>query len=208
MSCSSSSTCCFHGCPNLPAPDSAKCERHKHRTKCSIAQCNNQVYARNRCVRHGGKRRCAYAGGCSSNARSGQFCCKHDEDPTKKRYCTSPGCNHVARARGRCVSHGGGHKCMVPNCIAFARQGGMCRRHKSLAAKVASTHDTSSVTSDDSSTTSLDARHRGDSSNELFDMRVLSAVFGTDFKAALNVGVVKIECGLDEYTMLDAYLNA
>ncbi|KAF0696354.1 Aste57867_12878 [Aphanomyces stellatus] len=137
----SPSTCTFHGCANAPAFNSIKCTFHRHRAKCSVATCVNQVYARGYCVRHGGKRRCAVVG-CDGNARAGPHCCKHSHDVAKKRLCGMDGCRHVARARGRCVSHGGGRECSIADCTQHVRRGGVCRRHTSSSPTLASSEAT------------------------------------------------------------------
>ncbi|KAF0696356.1 Aste57867_12880 [Aphanomyces stellatus] len=127
--------CFFHGCANVRAANSPKCDAHKHRSKCTVADCFNQVYARNLCVRHGGKKQCAFDR-CEGNARAGPFCCKHNTGETKKRFCTAPGCSHVARAKGLCVSHGGGRKCEAEGCASYARDRGFCRRHRIPAVRI------------------------------------------------------------------------
>ncbi|KAF0696358.1 Aste57867_12882 [Aphanomyces stellatus] len=129
MTQSTTPLCFFHGCTNVRAANSPKCDAHKHRAKCTVADCFNQVYARNLCVRHGGKKQCAFDG-CQGNARAGPFCCRHNTTASKKRFCSAPGCSHVARAKGLCVSHGGGRKCEAGGCASYARDGGYCRRHR------------------------------------------------------------------------------
>ncbi|KAF0727077.1 hypothetical protein Ae201684P_015819 [Aphanomyces euteiches] len=76
-------TCVFTDCklPVLPGLD--RCLLHRHRRKCMVETCTNQVYARNRCVRHGGKKKCIHPG-CRINVLVGDLC-----------------------ARRRCERHGG-----------------------------------------------------------------------------------------------------
>ncbi|KDO18636.1 hypothetical protein SPRG_15971 [Saprolegnia parasitica CBS 223.65] len=125
---SSPEICRFNGCSN-PAIDAlAKCNFHRHRLPCSVARCNNIVYARQLCVRHGGKPKCAHDD-CDANARPGGFCYRHTE-VRSKRLCTQPLCTNAAHARGLCVRHGGGRRCRVDGCKTLARKGGCCVRHR------------------------------------------------------------------------------
>ncbi|KAF0691146.1 Aste57867_17570 [Aphanomyces stellatus] len=69
--------CLFTNC-NEPALDGLdRCFLHRHRRQCLVGNCTNQVYARNRCVRHGGKKKCQYAGGCRINVFVGDYCARH-----------------------------------------------------------------------------------------------------------------------------------
>ncbi|KAH9120036.1 hypothetical protein AeMF1_007606, partial [Aphanomyces euteiches] len=106
----------------------AKCDVHKHRTKCAIPSCENQTYARNRCVKHGGKPKCLY-NGCDANVRSQGLCCRHGPGNVKS-ICQVDGCVKVAHARHRCVRHGGGLQCKMEGCNAHARSRGVCGRHR------------------------------------------------------------------------------
>ncbi|KAF0722350.1 hypothetical protein Ae201684P_010003 [Aphanomyces euteiches] len=122
-------TCYFKGCENAVVDGSLKCSFHRHRTQCAIQDCHNQVYARNLCVRHGGKKPCLHEG-CTGNARRGDFCTRHGATSYKK-VCSEPGCSRVAHARQKCVRHGGGRKCNAQGCETHARTrlGGFCHRH-------------------------------------------------------------------------------
>ncbi|OQR85999.1 hypothetical protein ACHHYP_11102 [Achlya hypogyna] len=120
-------TCYFNDCGNLALTDSSKCEFHKHRLKCLMDDCHNQVYARRLCVRHGGKKLCDVPD-CSRNARLGKFCSLHGI-ATHKRHCNEEGCTKMAHARGKCVRHGGGRRCEHPGCPSHARHKGFCSRH-------------------------------------------------------------------------------
>ncbi|EQC30500.1 hypothetical protein SDRG_11816 [Saprolegnia diclina VS20] len=120
-------TCFFNGCTNPRLPMSVKCDFHKHRLQCLDDGCHNQVYARHRCVRHGGKLRCAHPT-CDRNVRLGAFCSSHGQS-TAKRHCSEPGCTTQAHARGLCVRHGGGRPCAAPGCPLHARTRGFCARH-------------------------------------------------------------------------------
>ncbi|KDO22485.1 hypothetical protein SPRG_12767 [Saprolegnia parasitica CBS 223.65] len=123
-------TCYFNDCNNAALSDSSKCEFHKHRLKCLIDGCHNQVYARRLCVRHGGKKLCAFPD-CNRNARLGKFCSLHGV-VTHKRHCNEDGCLKMAHARGKCVRHGGGRRCAHPECPSHARHKGYCSRHAIL----------------------------------------------------------------------------
>ncbi|KAF0693153.1 Aste57867_15844 [Aphanomyces stellatus] len=95
--------CLFNDC-TAPGHFAGKCDRHKGKVQCQIAECFNQVYARRLCVRHGGKLQCQ-APGCMANARAHGFCCKHGAKSIKK-YCQEPGCDRKARFQHRCANHG------------------------------------------------------------------------------------------------------
>ncbi|ETV97372.1 hypothetical protein H310_09707 [Aphanomyces invadans] len=120
-------TCVFNGCTNDAMPHSFKCLFHVHRGQCSAEACHNQVYARGRCVRHGGKKKCR-AVDCTVNARVGSFCTKHS--PTHLiRTCSHPGCDKQAHWKRRCFRHGGARVCAVEGCVTYARNRGLCARH-------------------------------------------------------------------------------
>ncbi|KDO18633.1 hypothetical protein SPRG_15968 [Saprolegnia parasitica CBS 223.65] len=119
--------CRFNGCENIALPNLAKCDFHRHRLPCQVHGCNNIVYARKLCVRHGGKPQCRHDG-CDANARGGGFCARHAKVQVK-HVCIEPLCNNVAHAKSKCVRHGGGRRCREPECNTLARLGGLCRRH-------------------------------------------------------------------------------
>ncbi|OQR95772.1 hypothetical protein THRCLA_22074 [Thraustotheca clavata] len=52
--------CVFRDCSEPVLPDSHKCAFHKNRRLCSVVGCENQVYARKLCVKHGARKRCAF----------------------------------------------------------------------------------------------------------------------------------------------------
>ncbi|KAF0720224.1 Aste57867_462 [Aphanomyces stellatus] len=55
------------------------CTRHAGpmiKKKCSEPDCPNLAHNYNKCVRHGGGRKCKF-GGCLTHARSGGYCCRH-----------------------------------------------------------------------------------------------------------------------------------
>ncbi|KAF0719003.1 Aste57867_1346 [Aphanomyces stellatus] len=119
--------CFFNECDNDVDDSDWKCHFHKHRSRCLVDACHNQVYARNLCVRHGGKKACSVQG-CSANARVGSLCSKH-ATPATKKVCMVDGCTKQAHARYKCVRHGGGSHCKVAGCTSNSRSNGMCSRH-------------------------------------------------------------------------------
>ncbi|ETV78080.1 hypothetical protein H257_08288 [Aphanomyces astaci] len=98
-------TCGFNGCPHAPLP---------HPTML-VPEAPPEM-------RH---RRLLQSSG---NARVGSYCCKHSASSTKTT-CVVDGCTKTARARHRCVAHGGGRNCTVGGCKAHTRQRGLCQRH-------------------------------------------------------------------------------
>ncbi|KDO27119.1 hypothetical protein SPRG_07830 [Saprolegnia parasitica CBS 223.65] len=52
--------CVFRDCSEPVLPDSHKCAFHKNRRLCSVIGCENQVYARKLCVKHGARKRCSF----------------------------------------------------------------------------------------------------------------------------------------------------
>ncbi|EQC25930.1 hypothetical protein SDRG_16229, partial [Saprolegnia diclina VS20] len=127
MRAPSSTSCRFNGCTQRALPVLGKCEFHRHRLVCHIDGCNNIVYARQLCVRHGGKLQCAQDD-CSANARIDGYCSRHAL-PTAKRACSEPHCRNLAHSRSKCVRHGGARRCGEELCVSLARTGGFCRRH-------------------------------------------------------------------------------
>ncbi|KAF0691083.1 Aste57867_17621 [Aphanomyces stellatus] len=124
------SICFFNDCSNPVLPNSWKCHFHRHRGRCHVDDCRNQVYARHLCGRHGGKKQCKVEG-CTLNARLGSVCCKHGAGSLRK-LCSHPNCTKQVHARDRCVRHGGGRQCRKDGCKNHARSGGYCRRHGHL----------------------------------------------------------------------------
>ncbi|KDO26601.1 hypothetical protein SPRG_08005 [Saprolegnia parasitica CBS 223.65] len=121
-------TCFFNECNQAVVPGSWKCVFHRHRSRCQVDDCRNQVYARSLCVRHGGKRKCE-APDCGVHVRQGRFCTLHGPKVDKPR-CTEEGCEKQAHMRSKCVRHGGGRLCKVQHCTTYARGGGLCWRHR------------------------------------------------------------------------------
>jgi hypothetical protein len=85
------------------------------------------VYARGRCVRHGGKKQCQFEN-CKNTVHGGNFCASHG-GLTSKRFCSVEGCMKQAHARKRCVRHGGGRLCGISGCLHHARVSGFCYAH-------------------------------------------------------------------------------
>ncbi|ETV97397.1 hypothetical protein H310_09731 [Aphanomyces invadans] len=122
--------CYFNDCTAAALDGATKCHFHRHRGCCAVTDCRNQVYARQLCVKHGGKRQCAMPN-CTANSRVGNLCSRHTTVSLKKT-CSEPGCTKQPRALGRCVTHGGGKKCASPGCTSNARLTNHCPRHRRL----------------------------------------------------------------------------
>ncbi|KAH9164800.1 hypothetical protein AeNC1_018629 [Aphanomyces euteiches] len=118
--------CNVNGCIHPAVANSWRCRHHRHRGLCIVDNCNNQVYARQLCCRHGAKKTCEH-NGCTLRARWNNLCYKHG---AQKKPCSEPGCGQPAQARQKCVKHGGGRKCNADGCTAHARAGGFCQRHR------------------------------------------------------------------------------
>ncbi|OQR89938.1 hypothetical protein ACHHYP_05930 [Achlya hypogyna] len=124
--------CFVLGC-DLPPATGDKCEKHKHRAKCQgDPSCHNQVYARGRCVRHGGKKPCLYHG-CTGNARRNDKCHRHGG--ARHRLCSEPGCDKIVSERRKCSRHGDTALCHFPQCLLKARLQGFCGTHFRFKAK-------------------------------------------------------------------------
>ncbi|KAG9407705.1 hypothetical protein AC1031_002422, partial [Aphanomyces cochlioides] len=119
--------CTFKDCANQVHGGLYKCKFLKARKQCCMDGCLNIVYARNLCVRHGGKKKCT-APGCKSNAYGGDFSGQHG-GIVSKRFCKFQGCSKQAHARGLCVRHGGGRICTIHDCSHHARDNGLCQKH-------------------------------------------------------------------------------
>ncbi|EQC39435.1 hypothetical protein SDRG_03637 [Saprolegnia diclina VS20] len=52
--------CVFRDCSEPVLSNSDKCAFHKNRRLCSVIGCENQVYARKLCVKHGARKRCSF----------------------------------------------------------------------------------------------------------------------------------------------------
>ncbi|CAK4207864.1 unnamed protein product [Aphanomyces euteiches] len=83
--------CLFNHCSNFAVHGTGKCSFHKHRSKCSIEDCNNQAVIHTKCVRHGGKRLCQ-EDGCHRHSRVGRFCQKHGRKTANKHNKPEFGC--------------------------------------------------------------------------------------------------------------------
>ncbi|KDO15829.1 hypothetical protein SPRG_18635, partial [Saprolegnia parasitica CBS 223.65] len=114
-----STPCLFDGCTNPSLPSRNKCHFHRYRSKCSVDDCFNQVYARRLCVSHGGKKLCKHPH-CATPARIGDYCTKHTTRiPAACQF--GGGCARPATAGGLCTLHGGGTPCAVDCCLMPAR---------------------------------------------------------------------------------------
>ncbi|KDO21261.1 hypothetical protein SPRG_13560 [Saprolegnia parasitica CBS 223.65] len=122
------SLCIFDGCFRQRLLNLTKCDFHKSRSLCKAPACRNQVYARQLCVTHGGRRPCIHAD-CPANARIGPYCCRHGPKSGKK-LCREPGCANIQHTKGKCIRHGGGRQCRKDHCETHARVGGFCWRHR------------------------------------------------------------------------------
>ncbi|EQC36666.1 hypothetical protein SDRG_06102 [Saprolegnia diclina VS20] len=140
MATSAPTHCLFDGCSNPTLPARDKCHFHRYRTKCSVADCFNQVYARRLCVSHGGKKLCMHPQ-CTTPARIGDYCTKHStRGPAMCQF--SGGCTHPVSARGFCTLHGGGTPCAVDCCLMPARVGQFCWSHRNRIMPSAATTTT------------------------------------------------------------------
>ncbi|CAK4079903.1 unnamed protein product [Aphanomyces euteiches] len=139
--------CFFNGCTNPAKPDDWRCTFHRARSRCQVAGCNSQVYARHLCVKHGGKKTCQVAG-CERNVRLGTLCTRH-AGPIVKKRCQEPNCPNLAHNFNKCVRHGGGRKCKFGGCLTHARSGGYCCRHTRIVKENAEKESASSETSDE-----------------------------------------------------------
>ncbi|KAF0696190.1 Aste57867_13041 [Aphanomyces stellatus] len=95
---------------------------------CSFPGCPNKVYARQHCVKHGGRATCQ-APDCPRNARRFGFCWLHDTSKGPRTQCKMDGCEKAAHKHRLCARHGGAQKCKVSGCEAYARSKGVCQKH-------------------------------------------------------------------------------
>ena len=100
---------------------------------CRVANCPNQVYARQLCVSHGGQWTCQEPDWVA-NARAGGLCRRHGE--VKNKFCSSPGCTKLVYAHRKRARHGGRRPCKVEGCGTHARKGGYCRQHLQIEQKM------------------------------------------------------------------------
>ncbi|OQR89934.1 hypothetical protein ACHHYP_05929 [Achlya hypogyna] len=108
----------------------AQCAFHRHRAKCvGDPLCLNQVYARQRCVRHGGKKLCTEPG-CRRNARNNSLCFRHAAAVAPPPACAVDGCGKPVHAKGKCLPHSGVRRCREPLCNLYARHAGFCTQHR------------------------------------------------------------------------------
>ncbi|CAK4409788.1 unnamed protein product [Aphanomyces euteiches] len=50
-------------------------------------------------------------------------------EKTVQHQCQHQGCERLVVSRRACIRHGGGPRCMVPNCLSGAKTGGRCWKH-------------------------------------------------------------------------------
>ncbi|OQS07800.1 hypothetical protein THRCLA_00204 [Thraustotheca clavata] len=133
-----STLCLFLGCSNAALPSLDKCAFHRYRSKCKVEGCYNQVYARQLCVCHGGKKICEFPF-CLTTVRTGNFCARHTKK--SKPTCTEEGCQLTAYANTKCIRHGGGKACLVDDCTMPVRMGNFCWRHRNRVVSTESEAD-------------------------------------------------------------------
>ncbi|RHX97844.1 hypothetical protein DYB38_006456 [Aphanomyces astaci] len=123
-------SCVFNDCLRVVPPGATKCDFHKDKKQCVVSECFNQVVARGRCSKHGGRPRCAHDT-CMLPAKGGEFCLRHG-GVSSRQLCRMAGCSKQAHAKQLCVKHGGGSKCFFPGCSRHSRKAGLCHRHRRL----------------------------------------------------------------------------
>ncbi|KAF0699648.1 Aste57867_9793 [Aphanomyces stellatus] len=170
--------CYFKGCSRPTTGDSVKCEFHKQRSICLVQDCRNQVFARNLCVRHGGKKTCRHDG-CNENVRLGDLCGKHGAGSTRK-LCIETGCEKFAQTRQRCSAHGGGQRCKLEGCSTHARKGGYCTRHTNLSRENLVAKYSPMPASPTSSTASSDSTTKSNVSSSKMSLRNILNEFVVD----------------------------
>ena len=103
-----------------------KCITHGGGKRCGFEGCKKIAQRGGRCSAHGGGRRCSEPG-CTKHAQGRTLrCVKHGGG----RRCQVAGCPRSAAGRTmKCVKHGGGTRCTVEGCNRLAKSGGKCRGH-------------------------------------------------------------------------------
>ncbi|KAF0685271.1 Aste57867_22800 [Aphanomyces stellatus] len=140
-------SCVFNACLRPVPPGATTCDFHKNKKQCLEPGCANQVVARLRCSRHGGRPRCA-VDTCVLPAKGGIHCLGHGGVSSRER-CDVAGCGKQAHAKHRCVKHGGGTKCYYPTCTRHSRKGGLCYRHRKVEEFVLGNDGSTTITIDD-----------------------------------------------------------
>ncbi|XP_047084851.1 uncharacterized protein LOC124696120, partial [Lolium rigidum] len=110
--------CMVEGCTNGAHGSTPLCVFHNsrpHKRCCAVvgctkaaSSCRSSVGRTDRCIKHGGGKRCKYDG-CGKGAQGNtDYCITHGGG----RRCKSQGCRKSAQGRSDyCVEHGGGRRC-------------------------------------------------------------------------------------------------
>ncbi|XP_040242151.1 uncharacterized protein [Aegilops tauschii subsp. strangulata] len=146
---SASKGCMVQGCTNVAHGGTPLCichgsRMHKKRgcavSGCTKGACSGSQGRTDRCVKHGGGKRCKYDG-CGKGAQGNtDFCIAHGGG----RRCKFQGCGKSAQGRtDYCIKHGGGRRCMVLGCNMSAAYGtDFCSMHRtSLLSGYNSAHE-------------------------------------------------------------------
>ncbi|CAM0874113.1 unnamed protein product [Alopecurus aequalis] len=122
---SGSKGCTVRGCTNGAHGDTPLCIFHNSRPHkrccevigCITAACKGSQGSIDRCVKHGGGKRCKYDA-CGKGAQgTTDYCIAHGGG----RRCKFPGCTKSAQGRyDYCIRHGGGRRCKFLECSASA----------------------------------------------------------------------------------------
>lgn len=115
--------CMVEGCTNGAHGSTPLCVFHNsrpHKRCCAVvgctkaaSSCKSSVGRTDRCIKHGGGKRCKYDG-CGKGAQGNtDYCITHGGG----RRCKSQGCRKSAQGRSDyCVEHGGGRRCKYEGC--------------------------------------------------------------------------------------------
>lgn len=119
--------CCVANCTNQVYARKL-CVRHGGKKQCQADACDAHARGGGFCLQHGGfvvKRFCIVEG-CSKQAHARQKCVRHGGG----RRCKVDACMQHARAGGLCNRHSHGHECRVDGCNKTAQHSGsICFRH-------------------------------------------------------------------------------
>jgi hypothetical protein len=133
---SDSKGCMVQGCTNGAHGGTPLCIFHHSRphemccavTGCTKKACKGSQGRTDRCVKHGGGKRCKYDG-CGKGAQgTTDYCIAHGGG----RRCKFQGCRKSAQGRcDYCIRHGGGKRCKFLGCSASATCGtDFCYMHR------------------------------------------------------------------------------
>lgn len=119
--------CCVENCTNQVYARKL-CVRHGGKKQCQADNCEAHARGGGYCLQHGGfvvKRFCIVEG-CSRQAHARQKCVRHGGG----RRCKVDACMQHARAGGLCNRHSHGHQCRIEGCKKTAQHSGsICFRH-------------------------------------------------------------------------------